>query len=659
MSNSIQLENNLPYIINAKKQQLDFISVRTWIEKIAYIAGQKLLDEFHSPAGPRGYGDKAMIDEEVELFLRNAITEEFPTHGICAEELSEMNRSPKNPNGYMWYIDPNDGTKSYLKMHRGASLSIALVYNQHPIFGIVYAYAAPNDRGDFISGGYDIFGPIKRNNKVITRSKFPDSLHHAVVALSQDADAKCPQVNAELCAPARFISVPSIAYRLALVAVGDADLALSLASPVHFDCFAGLALLHAVGGHIVSQRGVDIDFNSYYEGQLVLGGPPHLTQRLSKRNWSRVFYESDLVDDIYDDLTTPQLKYTWPADQKGVLARAQGVLLGQSCGDALGSLVEFQSPASIKSQYPDGVTHMHDGGTFNTRAGQATDDTELALSLARSLVKHSMYKPGVAAMKYGIWLCSHPFDLGTTTSAALRPITHFIRSSDQSLSNWNDEEWNQCATLAMESASQTSQANGALMRIAPLAVFGAHPDVSLQHVIEWARLDAQLTHPHQVCQDANAVYVFALVEGIKNQHTAQSLYDKTLKWAKNQSISTEILECLSNASHEYLPMYPNQIGWVKRALQGAFYILLHSTSLAEGIQRIVEMGGDTDTNAAIAGSLLGSVYGVEGIPQDWMRMILSNRPIKGLDEVHQPRPRPYWTCDIMRLAEQLLCAYQP
>ena len=61
--------------------------------------------------------------------------------------------------------------------------------------------------------------------------------------------------------------------------------------------------------------------------------------------------------------------------------RAQGCLLGQLAGDALGSLVEFQSLEEIRRNYPGGVRELADGGTRSTIAGQPTDDSEMALLL--------------------------------------------------------------------------------------------------------------------------------------------------------------------------------------------------------------------------------------------------------------------------------------
>ena len=81
-----------------------------------------------------------------------------------------------------------------------------------------------------------------------------------------------------------------------------------------------------------------------------------------------------------------------------MLSRAQGCLLGQLAGDALGSLVEFQTPEQIRRAYPDGVRELADGGTWNTIAGQPTDDSEMALMLARMLV---LIREGTIASKPG------------------------------------------------------------------------------------------------------------------------------------------------------------------------------------------------------------------------------------------------------------------
>ena len=91
----------------------------------------------------------------------------------------------------------------------------------------------------------------------------------------------------------------------------------------------------------------------------------------------------------------------------------------------MGSLLEFQSPEEIFSKYPHGVRELANGGTWGTLAGQPTDDSEMALMLARMLVKHRRYDSEEARKAYVFWLNSAPFDCGATVSSGLsgRPNT--------------------------------------------------------------------------------------------------------------------------------------------------------------------------------------------------------------------------------------------
>jgi hypothetical protein len=96
------------------------------------------------------------------------------------------------------------------------------------------------------------------------------------------------------------------------------------------------------------------------------------------------------------------------------------------------------------------------------------------------------------------------------------------------------------------------------------------------------------------------------------------------------------------------------MGHVLIALQNAFYQLLHAPSLEAGVVATVRAGGDTDTNAAMCGALLGAVYGRPAIPAQWRRMVVSCRPMPGCDHVQQPRPAQYWPSDALQLSERLL-----
>lgn len=74
-----------------------------------------------------------------------------------------------------------------------------------------------------------------------------------------------------------------------------------------------------------------------------------------------------------------------------MIERAQGCMIGQLAGDALGSLVEFEPTERIRRMFPGGLRELADGGTFDTISGQPTDDSEMALTLARMLLERGTY----------------------------------------------------------------------------------------------------------------------------------------------------------------------------------------------------------------------------------------------------------------------------
>lgn len=296
----------------------------------------------------------------------------------------------------------------------------------------------------------------------------------------------------------------------------------------------------------------------------------------------------------------------------GVLARARGAWLGQIAGDALGTTVEFKSPARIRELYPDGLRRIVGGGPFSVKAGQVTDDTELALALARSLAERGRYEPDTIAAAYLGWYASGPFDVGGTTATAfgghLRPGPGVA------------------ARIAAR-ASRSSQANGALMRISPLAIWGWRlpPD----DLAALAAFDARLSHPHEVCQAANAVFAVAVATAIREGTDARATWEQALAFARASARCAAVLDTLEQVEAGPPADYVKNMGWVRIALHNAFHRLLHAPTLEDGIVDTVMQGGDTDTNGCIAGALLGAVHGEAALPGQWLDTILACRTGRG------------------------------
>ena len=347
-------------------------------------------------------------------------------------------------------------------------------------------------------------------------------------------------------------------------------------------------------------------------------------------------------------LARPHPRGEWPRAAEGkTLDRAIGCLLGQAIGDSLGSLVEFRSATDIAKEYPAGVRELRSGvGTWKLLAGQPTDDTELALALARTIVQQRGFLPEAAAVAYGRWF-RDGWDIGTTTRQAFSELKEGTQGA---------------AAVARRNANRVSQSNGATMRASPLAIAAANAD----QAAAWAAEDALLSHPNPVCVVANAAYVVALHAGIAGA-TPQEMHAAAMAAARETGNALEaggiaataeavaaVVNRLEAAARGELPEdFMRQMGWVLTALQAAFHALLHAPSAEEGLVQVVGYGGDTDTNGAIAGALLGAAYGRQAWPARWTTQVLACRPVQGSGTQH-PRPPEYWPDDIPELAEALL-----
>ncbi len=611
-------------------------------------AGRMIRDEFHVSDGPRGNGvDHANVDDEVEEFVRARLLAEFPSWGYRGEETGSTGLDP-TPR-FVWLVDPNDGTRNFLQGTRGSSVSIALLRDQLPVLGVVYSPVCPDDDGDLIAWADGC--RLTRNGAPFTRPPWPTNLGpHDIVLVSHDVESLAGNAL-RLASPARYRAMPSIAYRLALAAAGDGVVGTSFKGAGDWDYAGGQALLRATGVDLFSEYAEPETYSERGESRsrMCLGGPEAVVRELLERPW-RTVYESEPRGPhgpLYPHLLPrAALRLGRSVADVGLLARGQGALLGQVAGDSLGSLVEFQSPEAILRAYPQGVRALADGGVFQTIAGQPTDDSEMALMLARSILGSGGYDRETAARAYGFWRQSQPFDIGGTTRRALDAIPANV---------WMDARTGLgdiAADAATRAADGASQSNGSLMRVSPLGIWGWRLDPNA--LADIARADSQLTHPNIVCQEACAVYVVALAHAVATGTRARNVYDFTCRWARAHGRSPEVLAVLEAAEHAAPRDFMTNSGWVLVALQNAFFRLLHSPSAEAGVVDTVMSGGDTDTNGAIAGALLGAVHGREGFPAQWRNLVLTCRPLERIPGIARPRPAPFWPVDALEIAEGLL-----
>ncbi|MBK9169012.1 MAG: inositol monophosphatase [Bryobacterales bacterium] len=324
----------------------------------ARTAGALLLDEFYRPGGPRGHGAHAEADRPAEERIARLLRDAFPEYGYLGEELGRLAEA-RDPGKHTWLIDPNDGTHSYLRGWRGPAVSVALVRAGEPVLGVVYAYAAPDDRGDLI-GWAEGCGPVKRNGVAVRRAWPVEAGSDCVVLVASGADRRAA-ANAAALYPMRYRVMPSIAYRLALAAAGEGDVAISLHNPRDWDYAAGHALLRGAGAELYRRSGGPVTYGPDGVsgcGGRCYGGAWPLVDRLVDIDWERLIEQPETSPGLARPVAGQAVR------DAELLQRAQGCLLGQ-----LGP-------------------------------GQPDAGAELAILLARALLESGGYTAEAAARAY-------------------------------------------------------------------------------------------------------------------------------------------------------------------------------------------------------------------------------------------------------------------
>jgi ADP-ribosylglycohydrolase len=208
------------------------------------------------------------------------------------------------------------------------------------------------------------------------------------------------------------------------------------------------------------------------------------------------------------------------------------------------------------------------------------------------------------------------------------------------------------------------------MRIASIGVWARDPDEAATFASE----DSALSHPHPVCRTACACFAAAISAALMGADR-RGMMETALRIADAAGTdAAPVGEALRQAGRGVGPAdFQHQMGWVLIALQNAFRHLAAGSTTEAALIETVGCGGDTDTNAAIAGALLGAADGRASLPVRWVMPVLTCRPNVALADVnladvnlpdvnlHVARPRPdeYWPDDLLDLTEALLLSRAP
>ena len=279
------------------------------------------------------------------------------------------------------------------------------------------------------------------------------------------------------------------------------------------------------------------------------------------------------------------------------LDRAAGAVLASAAGDALGAGYEFGPPL------PDGTpVHMNGGGGFGWAPGEWTDDTSMTVPILRALSEGRMLDDAAQDRIVAEWIdwASTAKDVGNQTRAVLG-------SADSSAASARS------AARLLHDRVGRSGGNGSLMRTGPVALgYLDDPDA----LVGAAREVSGLTHYDADAGDACVLWSLAIRHAILT-----GVVDVRVGLDRLDPDRRDRWVGLIEAAEAKQPREFAHNGWVVEAFQGAWSAIHRGSGLIDILERAVRGGRDTDTVAAIAGSLAGATHGASAVPARWRRIL--------------------------------------
>lgn len=284
--------------------------------------------------------------------------------------------------------------------------------------------------------------------------------------------------------------------------------------------------------------------------------------------------------------------------------RLVGVVLGAAVGDALGAPFEFAPrgtfSARLPGRRPDGVGDMIGGGAFDWAPAEFTDDTQMGLALAGSLLARSRYDPDDLWHRWQVWARGSR-DVGNTTSYALRHT------------DWRS---------VVHPRPEATAANGALMRAFPLALATWAVDDGAARAV--ALHQALLTHAHPAAAWGAWLGVAMARAGLDGNDPLATLEQElaVLAARAGRAVATRFIEMLGPG---WEPEDGDRDGLGNGSVWGCLaqvvWALRRGGDYADVVATVVDLGKDTDTVACVAGAIAGARDGAAAIPSGWLEPV--------------------------------------
>ncbi len=224
----------------------------------------------------------------------------------------------------------------------------------------------------------------------------------------------------------------------------------------------------------------------------------------------------------------------------------------------------------------------------------------MALALAESLLVHPDLDPADLMTRFVAWrdrgeysCTGQCFDIGTTVDRAL-------------------DQWFQTGDPMAGSTDPSSAGNGSLMRLAPVALVHWPDRAKLADV---AARQSMTTHSAPEAVSACVAFASRLADAIEGQPRYDVLRPR------HDDYAGEIAPIMSGRWRDQPRAAIKSSGYVAHSLEAALWCVHQTSDFRSAILLAANLGGDADTTAAVTGQLAGALYGLLGIPSDWLAML--------------------------------------
>ncbi|MGL5318700.1 MAG: ADP-ribosylglycohydrolase family protein [Bacteroidales bacterium] len=290
-----------------------------------------------------------------------------------------------------------------------------------------------------------------------------------------------------------------------------------------------------------------------------------------------------------------------------VIDKIKGVIYGQAIGDALGLGTEMMNYKEVKSAYPAGLKRYSDiiDDPYRRRwkKGEWTDDTDQVICILNSVIENEELHETHVAGEFYKWMKKGPKDIGFFTQSVLKMPGYLDNPHQIAKQRWEKE-------------GKITAPNGALMRT---SIVGTWMFWDKSKVTDFAERIARTTHYDPRCV-GSCVIVSQIIRSLIHEDRILSK-EEILEYANiyHPKVNKYVEKGMSSSIHSLELDDENKRAYTLRGLSVALWAMKNEMTFEEGLFKVVAEGGDSDTNAAVACSVLGAKLGYSAIPEYWTK----------------------------------------